>query len=99
MTGERRSSQNSVTHVLLFFSLAFSLLFIVRVAATVLPLIRAGRNDFAPLYSSSRLVIEGKGEQLYDQQVQYEIQADLFERGESGPLVFYYLSYITLLWI
>jgi hypothetical protein len=98
MIGSSRT--HSLFHLMLFGAVLFNFFFIVKTLAVEPDKIIRGRYDFSHLFSAALMVREGEGKLLYDYQSQLQRQSTIFNRfPEEGALPFFYLSYITLIWI
>jgi hypothetical protein len=97
----KRQTANPIGHLLIFGITAFLILTNLILLWSIRDRLLGGYTDFRVFYSSALLVKQGRGDQLYNQQVQGQLQDSLFPDETSRPdtLPFNHPAYETLLWL
>jgi hypothetical protein len=101
MQPANRRTTNPIGHLVVFGALAFLVLFNLTLLWSTRDRILGGYNDFRAFYSSALLVREGRGFQIYDDQIQAETQAPLLNDQTAYPgfSPFNHPAYEALMWI
>jgi hypothetical protein len=101
MQPANRRTTNPIGHLVVFAAMAFLVLFNLVLLWSSRASIFGGYNDFRAYYSSALLVRQGRGVQIYNDQVQAETQAPLLDNPSVYPgfSPFNHPAYETLIWI
>lgn len=96
------SSSFPFRFVIVLFAVLIVVSLFYAVALLLTPLV-AARSDFIAYYAAAQIIREGKGEQLYDLDLQRQVQGSLLESlgvsYKNGPLPFVNPSYVALLFV